>query len=104
MAGILLVPLILITVLIGLFIFILPIVFRQLLPSYLILNRWVRLYTLVDLTCFLDGIEVVLVDLGYGTEPGVNHFDDLKRYYIGDEFAEGRTTPLYRKVQVLESG
>ena len=62
------------------------------------------MYTLVDLTCFLDGVEVVLVDLGYGTEPRVNHFDDLKRYYMGDEFVERGTTLLNRKVQVLESG
>ena len=59
---------------------------------------------LVDLTYFLNGIEVVLVDLGYGTEPRVNHFDNLEQHCVGNEFAERGTTPLYRNVQILKPG
>ena len=104
MAGVLLVPLVLVAVLVGLFILVLPIVLRLLLPSCPTLDCGVRLYTLVNLTCFLNSVEVVLVDLGYSTEPRVNHFDDLKRYYIGDEFAERGTTPLYCNIQILKPG
>ena len=98
MAGILLIPLVFITVLIGLFILILPIILRQLLSSCPVLNRWVRLYTFIDLTCFLNSIEVVFINLGYGTEPRVNHFNDFERYYIGDEFVERGATLFYRNV------
>ena len=76
MAGVLLVPLVLI---IGLLFLILTLVFRQVFTLVLVsvFYRRVSLYPLIGITSFYNSLEVILINFGRGAQSRVDETDNV---------------------------
>ena len=102
MAGVLLIPLVLI---VGLPFLVLTLVFRRVFALVLIsvFHRRVSLHPLVGMTSFHNSLEIVLINFGRGAQSRVDETDDVLWQDPRDITAKSGTSPLRGEVQVAEA-